>query len=159
MIIGQTGGLMLAGVIDPSTNEEVPTFSRLLHMTAIAVFVCIGGHRLLLAGLLDTFVAMPPGQASISVSASDALVHLLSESFRFGIRAALPIIAALLLSTLVMGLIARAVPQLNILLVGFGLNAMLTFVVLGLTIATAVMIFFDDIQYPIALMLQSLGIG
>ena len=39
----------------------MPLFSRLLVLIATAIFVCIGGHRVVMAGLLDTFAAIPPG--------------------------------------------------------------------------------------------------
>jgi flagellar biosynthetic protein FliR len=54
------------------------------------------------------------------------MTTLLSQSFSLGIRAAAPAMAALLLATLVLGLISRTVPQINILAVGFNINALLT---------------------------------
>ena len=64
-LIGRLGGLMLADVFDPQAGTSVPLFSRLLFLLATAVFVCIGGHRLVMAGLLDTFATMPPGSAAV----------------------------------------------------------------------------------------------
>ena len=57
---------------------------------------------------------------------------LVSQSFSLGIRAAAPAVTALLLATLILGLVGRTLPQLNVLSLGFGLNAMLAFAVLGL---------------------------
>ena len=59
-MIGRIGGLMLADVFDPSVGESVPLFSRLLYLVAMAVFVSIGGHRIVMAGLLDTFQRFRP---------------------------------------------------------------------------------------------------
>ena len=60
-LIGQASGLGMAEVFDPALDENVPLFSRLLLLVALCVFLCIGGHRLVMAGLLDTFRAIPPG--------------------------------------------------------------------------------------------------
>lgn len=159
LIIGRTGGMLLASGLDPTSGEEMSTFSRILHLTALAVFVCIGGHRLMMAGLLDTFEKLPIGGPIIDETATTALIDIMSASFRFGVRSAMPVTAALLLSTLVMGLISRAVPQLNILLVGFGLNAMLTFLMMTLTVGATVMLFcnLDTINGVMGQMLQALG--
>ena len=58
---------------------------------------------------------------------------LVSQSFSLGIRAAAPAVTALLLATLILGLVGRTLPQLNVLSLGFGLNALLAFAALGLT--------------------------
>ena len=57
----------------------------------LLVFVCIGGHRLVLGALLDTFQAIPPGAACrVDAALIDTLQSLLTQSFALGIRAAAP---------------------------------------------------------------------
>jgi flagellar biosynthetic protein FliR len=90
------------------------------------MFVLLDGHRLLVEALLDTYAWLPPGKAALGDSLVEALTTLLAHSFALGVRAAAPAIAALLLATIVLGLISRTVPQINILAVGFNLNALLT---------------------------------
>lgn len=155
-VIGQVGGLMVANILDPSAGEQVSLFSRLLHLLAMVVFVSIGGHRMVMAGLLDTFQSIPPGSAAIPVSMAHTLVALLTQSFVLGVRAAAPAVVAILLSTLVMGLIGRTLPQLNILAVGFGLNSMLTFGVLAIALGAGVMVFQDQVEPTITMLLDAL---
>ncbi len=154
-VIGRIGGMMLADVFDPSTETSVPMFSRLLMLVTLAVFVCIGGHRMVMAGLLDTFRTIPPGSAAVPQEIPAALVTLVSQSFALGIRAAVPVVTALLLSTLVLGLISRTMPQLNILMVGFGMNAMLTFAVMSLTMGAAVWVFQDQVESAMTTVLEA----
>ena len=59
---------------------------------------------------------------------------------------AAPAVTSLLLATLVLGLIGRTLPQLNILALGFGLNSLLAFAALGLTLGAAAWAFQDQIQ-------------
>ena len=61
----------------------------------------------------------------------------MTESFALGVRAAAPCLIALLLATFVLGLIGRTMPQLNILVLGFGINAMVTFAVLSASIGAS----------------------
>jgi flagellar biosynthetic protein FliR len=124
-IIAQIGGTALADAFDPHLEENAPVYSQLFYFLTLAMFVLLDGHRLLAEALLDTYVRLPPGKAALGHSYVAALTTLLGQSFELGIRAAAPAMIALLLATLVLGLIGRTVPQINILVVGFSLNALL----------------------------------
>ena len=102
-LIGQASGLSLADVFDPALDENVPLFSRLMFLVTVAVFLCLGGHRMVMAGLLDTFQTIPPGSGQFPSSLADGFVTLVSQSFSLGIRAAAPAVTALLLATLILG--------------------------------------------------------
>ena len=155
-LIGRIGGLMLADVFDPTTGDSVPIFSRMLFLVTMAVFVCIGGHRIVMAGLLDTFQTIPPGSCAIPTTIGETFVTLLQQSFSLGIRAAAPVFTALLLSTLVMGLISRTLPQLNILALGFGMNSMLAFGMLTLAIGGAALLFQEQLEPAMETLLEAL---
>ena len=80
----------------------------------------------MIEALLETFAWAPPGHAALGDTYVDVLTGLMTQSFALGIRAAAPLLIALLLSTIVLGLISRTLPQINIIAVGFGLNSLLT---------------------------------
>ncbi|NLY00685.1 MAG: flagellar biosynthetic protein FliR [Rhodopirellula sp.] len=155
-LIGRVGGLMLSDVFDPTTGESVPLFSRMLHLVATAVFVLIGGHRMVMAALLDTYQTIPLGSCAVPFSIADAFVTLVAQSFALGLRAAMPAVTALLLATLVMGLISRTLPQLNIMAIGFGLNAMVAFGAVALSLGAAVWVFQEQIEPALEILLDSL---
>ena len=158
-MIGRISGVMLADVFDPGTGTSIPVYSRLLFLVSMAVFVLIGGHRMVMAGLLDTFQSIPPGSGVIPSSIVDTLVVLLTQSFALGIRAAAPVVTAVLLSILVMGLISRTLPQLNILAVGFGMNSMLAFGATALALGATVLVFQDQVEPALELLLETLAVG
>jgi flagellar biosynthetic protein FliR len=72
-----------------------------------------------------------------------------------GVRVAAPVIAALLLSNLVTGLISRTLPQINVLAIGLSINALAMLVVLALTIGSAGLIFQNELT-TVALRLSRL---
>jgi flagellar biosynthesis protein FliR len=145
-LIGQASGLSIAEVFDPELGDNVPLFSRLMFLTAVSVFLCIGGHRAVMAGLLDTFRTLPPGGSEFPDSVAAAFTTLVAQSFSLGLRAAAPAVTALLLATLILGLIGRTLPQLNVFAVGFGLNSLLAFAALGLSLGAAVWAFQNEIE-------------
>lgn len=142
-VVSQLSGLSLADVFSPGFEEDVSIFSQLFYFVTLAVFVAVGGHRIMTQALLDTFAAAPPGHAALGTSFVEVLVGILTQSFALGIRAAAPLMVALLLSNLVLGLISRTLPQINVIAVGFGLNAMLALGVLFLSIGAAAWTFQD----------------
>jgi flagellar biosynthetic protein FliR len=144
-IVGQMSGLHLADAFDPLTQTNTPVCSRLLNMLALAAFVIIGGHRVLVDALLDTFRWMPPGHALVHSGVIETLVGVMGQSFELGVRAAAPTMVALLLAVLVMGLISRTLPQLNMLAVGLGLNSMIMLAMLAVTMGTMVWLFQDQV--------------
>jgi flagellar biosynthetic protein FliR len=169
-MMSRIGGLTLSDVLDPTTQANVPLFSQFLSLLSAALFVIIGGHRLLMGGLLDTFRAIPPGgclAAFLGPAGSapaplnnlvDMVVVLVTQSFHIGIRAGAPVVTAVLLATLVLGLISRTLPQLNVMVVGFGLNAMLTFAVFSFAVGAALLVFQDQIGPTLETLFKTLKI-
>lgn len=155
-LIGQASGLSIAEVFDPALDENVPLFSRLLFLVALCVFLCIGGHRMVMAGLLDTFRAIPPGSGALPASLAEGFTKLVGLSFSLAVRVAAPAVTALLLATLILGLIGRTLPQLNVLALGFGLNALLAFAALALGLGVAAWAFQDQIQPAMEAILDAL---
>ena len=142
-VVSQMSGLSLADVFNPGFDEEVSVFSQLFYFLTLAVFVAVGGHRIVTEALLETFVWAPPGHAALGDTFVEVLVGIMTESFALGIRAAAPILTALLLSNFVLGLISRTLPQINVIAVGFGLNSLLGLGVLCLSIGTVAWTFQD----------------
>lgn len=158
-VIGQLGGMALAETFNPGFDGNVPLISQLLHLVALAIYVVSGGHRLLIGGLLGTFEALPPGQALLEPSWLELIVTVVEESMLLGIRAAAPASLALLLATVVLGLIGRTIPQLNVLALGFGLNALVTFAVLALSIAGLGYLVQDTLEPALDVWLEALTVS
>jgi flagellar biosynthesis protein FliR len=155
-VISQMSGMSLADVFDPGISNDVPVIASLLNLVTLAVFVIIGGHRLLLGALLDTYTFLPLGHASLPPSLGSLTTTLFAESFSLAVRGAAPAIVALMLATIVLGLISRTLPQLNILAIGFGLNALVSFVVLAISIGAMAWLFQEQLEPAVQAIVDSL---
>jgi len=131
-IISQTGGVSAADIFNPGFDTSVPVISQFYYMFALAVFLLIGGHQQVLGALLETFRTLPPGSATVTDSVVTSVVQLITQSFALGVRTAAPATTALLLATLVLGLVSRTLPQLNLMALGFGLNAVVMLILLAI---------------------------
>ncbi len=155
-IMSQMSGMSLADVFDPGVDSEIPVMATLLNLVTMAVFVIIGGHRLLLIALLDTYTYLPLGHVSLPPSIGTLITALFAESFSLAVRGAAPAIVALMLATIVLGLISRTLPQLNVLAIGFGLNAAVSFVVLAISIGAIAWLFQEQLEPAVQAIVDSM---
>jgi flagellar biosynthetic protein FliR len=156
-IAGQMSGMQLADIFDPGFDTSVPLFSRLLDLVTMAVFLAIGGHRQVIQALLDTFVWMPPGEARFSEGIVSMLMDLTTQSFVLGLRAAAPVMVALLLAVLVLGLVSRTLPQLNVMAVGFSFNSMVMLATLAISLGAIAWVFQEQAALALETIRASLG--
>jgi len=144
-LVWQTAGLSLAAAAEDDPADGASPLGRLAWLLGAAVFLCLGGHRLVVAGLLDSFRALPPGGGCAPDSLLEGYATLLGQSFSLGIRVAAPALAALLLATVTLGLIGRTLPQVNLLSVGLGVNGPLACAAVALTVGGAAWALGDQI--------------
>jgi len=155
-LMGQISGMALADVVDPSSETSQSVFSQLLQLMATAIFFVVGGHRQVFRSLLDLYQAVPPGRASLDAPALELLVALLGQGFALGLRAAAPVVLALLVATALLGMISRTLPQLNILAVGFGVNALLVAACLLLSLGAVGLVFESELEEALRMLHQAL---
>lgn len=156
-LISQVSGLQASELLNPDSGESAPLFSNLLNLVTLAVFVAIGGHRLVMAALLDSFAALPPG-GGVPTGLAHTLSTLVGESFELSARAAAPVMTALLLATLVLALVGRTLPQLNILVLGFGVNSLVSLGALAVALGAIVWAFQGQLEPMMAQLFEALGV-
>ena len=149
-VIGQMSGMSLADSFDPTFDTTVPVFAQLLDAVTLSVFIAIGGHRQVMMALLDTFRWRPPGVRDLPTGFVQTLTEVTSESFVVGIRAGAPVIVALFLSVLLLGLISRTLPQLNVIAIGFSLNSMVMLAMLAASMGALAWVVQDHADTMIA---------
>ena len=132
--IGNTMGLGFAGMIDPMSGAQSPALGQIFSTLATFLFLASGGHLILVSIIFDSYRALPPGEAWMSAQATGGLVRFGGDIFAMGLAIALPVGFAIVLVQLVMGMLARSAPALNLFSVGLP-AALLAGVVL-LAIAT-----------------------
>ncbi|MBX3426563.1 MAG: flagellar biosynthetic protein FliR [Pirellulales bacterium] len=140
-IVSQIGGTAVAESYDPALDENVSVYGQFFYFLALAMFVLLDGHVMMVEAILETYAWLPPGRAAWGQSYVDAATTLLGQSFLLGIRASAPAMTALLLATLVLGLVGRTLPQINVLAVGFSVNALTTLAALVVSIGAIALTF------------------
>ena len=132
--IANSMGLAMATMVDPGIGT-VPLMSQFLLILATLIFLSVGGHILMIGILLRSFETFPVGVAFISGVNFAALIEWSAMIFLGGMLMALPILVALLLVNIGVGVMARAAPSLNIFAVGFPVFFLTGYAVLILSMA------------------------
>ncbi|HUS40768.1 MAG: flagellar biosynthetic protein FliR [Pirellulales bacterium] len=155
-LIGQTGGLVLSDGAGGELPGGAAVPAQLLYLVALAIFVAMGGHRQVVGALLESFQSMPPGSSLMPIRVTAATTNLLAGSFQLAIRTAAPVIIALLMANLAIGVLSRGVPQLNSLFVGFGLNVFIILAALLFSISAMTYLFGNHVESQLQLWQQQL---
>lgn len=129
-LIGLQMGLGYATLIDPETNDQTPLIGSLLRYFASLAFLVANGPLMMIAGVAESFHDLPI--ASAGGMLEDWRMLALQGSMIFGValHMALPVIAALLVTNVALGVMTRAAPQLNIFSIGFPITITVGLVVL-----------------------------
>jgi flagellar biosynthesis protein FliR len=131
-LIGLQMGLSYAGFFSPATGQAQNAVASFLAMLALLMFVAIDGHLMLIHALAESFRVFPIAEADATAISFELLVRLAAEMFSIALTIALPFLAVMLLVNVVLGVLARVAPQLNIFAVGFPLTILVGLAVLFL---------------------------
>jgi flagellar biosynthesis protein FliR len=134
-LLGTLSHLDFAQAHDPATDESVPILQQLMSLLAVALFLLMGGHRMLIGVCLDSFMVYPAGAVRMESHWWVYLVDLVGHGMSFGLRASAPATLALLLAHLITGLLARSLPPLNWIAIGFPIQSATMLLVLSMSLA------------------------
>ncbi|HEX8447386.1 MAG TPA: flagellar biosynthetic protein FliR [Sphingomonas sp.] len=116
--MGNAMGLGFASMLDPMSGQQSQAIGQFLTVLGTFLFLAMGGHLLLAMIVFDSYKALPPGQAWLTADALRGLVRFGGTIFAAGMVIALPVGFAVVLVQLVMGMLARSAPALNLFSVG-----------------------------------------
>ncbi len=148
-IVGVQMGFGIGSVIDPITGAEFGTFDQFYALLATLIFFSISGHHLIIQALAETIRAVPPGSFDPLTMQASAVAPLAAGLTVTAVRIAMPVMAALFLTDLGMGFVARTVPQMNVLIVGMPVKIAVGMVVLAAALPATIQLMNGVISGPL----------
>lgn len=133
-ICGHEMGFGLARVYNPETDADTELLGQLLYYIAFGAFLAMGGFEAIFATLLATFSRIPVGGFGASDTPLDLFVGVLQGGFDLALRVSAPVTGIVLLIAIVLGVIGKTVPQINVLSIGFTIKIMGGLIMLALSI-------------------------
>lgn len=121
-------GFSMISMLDPNTNSNSTLIERLLYWTGLILFFMVDGHHMLITQLIDSFNAVSLGRFILNQETASIIIEVFIQFFIMGLKIAIPIVLIIIITELTLGLVGRAVPQLNVMILGLPLK-----IIVGLT--------------------------
>ena len=126
-MISNQMGLGFATAYDPQSAAQTAVISEFLGMLALLIFLAINGHLMVIATLGESFALLP---ISADVVADASWLNIANAGgviFSSGVLLSLPVVVALLIANIALGVLGRVAPQLNLMAIGFPITIVLGF--------------------------------
>ena len=130
-LIDQQAGFGSASMFDPGSAMQVSLISNLILFVSLLLFLELNGHHILLMGLIKSFQVVPVGTGVLGLSLTTVAIRALTAATVLLIRVAIPVVVVLVLTDLILGMVGRTVPQLNVLMLGLPVKAGIALLVLA----------------------------
>lgn len=142
-IIGMAGqfidremGFSMVSNFDQNFNTQTTITAEFYNMLIMVIMLCTNMHYFILSALSDSFKLIPLGQITVdSGSLYDTMIKYITNYFTIALRISLPVLIAIMLLNVVLGVLAKTAPQMNMFVIGIQLKIFGGFAVLFATIA------------------------
>ncbi|MDD6218185.1 MAG: flagellar biosynthetic protein FliR [Selenomonadaceae bacterium] len=127
-------GYAMVQVMDPTSGQQNALIGSFLYNLAVIIFLVTDGHHFLLSGLVESFQMIPITGLNLDTDIVDLMVDFTYGIFVSGMKVAIPVTFAILLTNVGLGILARTMPQLNIFVVGVPMHLVIGTFVLAMLI-------------------------
>ncbi|QDU70006.1 flagellar biosynthetic protein FliR [Engelhardtia mirabilis] len=153
-------GLQMANQVDPGTGVSSSIVTLIYEGFAILGLLAVNAHHWVVQSLVDSFERAPVGSMSAQLGVTDFVVGLFGEAISAGVAFGAPFMVLMAMVSVMVGLLARTVPQINVLELGFTLRvgvALIVMLILSPVMAPLFGGIFEDVRYWTASGLDALG--
>ena len=124
-------GFAIANVVDPASSLQIPMLSQFLNLFAFMIFLTMDIHYYFLKALVDGFETIPLWGAQFNGNLFELIMGTTAHAFVMAVQIGAPVMVALLLTSVALGLVARTVPQMQIFIVAMPVKIILGLLFLG----------------------------
>ncbi len=151
-IVGFQIGFSVANVMDPQTGTQSVVIAQFAYIFALLLFLSANGHHYIIRTIYDSFWLLRPGELNLSKPILDLMIELGARMFILSVKLMAPVMAVLLLAQVALGILAKTVPQMNMLMMSFGINIILGLFFFGITLQVFWPVFAKELDMGVKLM-------
>lgn len=133
-MISQAMGLSAAQVFNPSLGGNTSAVEQFYVSFATLFYLAVNGHHFLISGLVQTFELAPAAQLALNTSEFANLGIMVQQIMELGVKFSAPVVISILTVNMVLGVVGKTVPQLNVLITSFPLNIMVGLLLMLVTL-------------------------
>lgn len=140
-------GLSMVNVVDPNSKANTTISGNLLHYIAVMIFFVVNGHHIILKSLIESYKLLSMGTSILNQENMMVLISIIIQYFIIGLKIAIPIIIVILMTDIAMGLVSRAVPQINVMILGMPVKMLVGIISIAIFLPIIVKVFKSNISY------------
>jgi len=133
-LVGFQTGFAITNILDPQSGMQVSILSNMAYLVAMALFLILNGHHILLSVMRESFEIINVGSLSLNGQIFQKIIDTSADMFVIAIKIGAPAIAVLLFTKVVFGLITKLIPQMNIMIVAFPVQIVIGLVFFGVSL-------------------------
>jgi len=133
-LVGFQTGFAITNILDPQSGMQVSILSNMAYLAAMALFLILNGHHILLRAMEESFEIINVGSLSLNGQIFQKIVDTSADMFLIAIKIGAPAIAILLFTQVAFGLITKLIPQMNIMIVAFPVQIVIGLVFFGISL-------------------------
>lgn len=155
-------GFGMVNVLDPTMNTQIPLTGNFIYILTTLLLLAMDGHHVLLSALYKSYSILPINGFEFTEAMVNNIIGIFSDIFLIGLKISIPVIAAILLSEIALGILSKTVPQMNVFVVGMPLKIGIGLIVLYLMLPIFIQIMtvtFDRMYGYIYLIIRSMAKG
>lgn len=153
-------GFGVINVFDPQSGQQLPLVGNFKYILAVMVFLATNGHHILLSALFASFKMIPVTASAFQTAAAGIIVDMVGQMFVIAFKICLPVLVAIFLMDVALGILARTMPQMNIFIVGIPGKIIVGLFILSLSVPFYILfleVAFDGMFRDIYRLLATLG--
>jgi flagellar biosynthesis protein FliR len=140
-LIGFDMGFTMASTFDPELNTSTPVVGEMLYTMTALIFILLNGHHFVIQALMLSYESVPIGKLVLGPVAMQTLISMVGMIFVVAVKFAAPVIVALFLTNIALGILTRLLPQMNVFGVAFSLKIGVGMISLSTSIPIMVFVF------------------
>lgn len=153
------GGFSFGQTVDPVNGNPGGSMTNLYTMVGLAMFLAIGGDAWTLRGLSATFNAIPIADSVQAKPLIDAAETACASLLVGAVEIAAPVILAVVVTDIALGMISKVVPQMNVFAVGFTVKVGVTLLIVGVSLPFMGGWMTNQLESSLSTTLHSMRIG
>lgn len=155
-------GFGMVNVLDPTMNTQVPLTGNFIYILTTMLLLAMDGHHVLLSALFKSYSVLPINGFQFTEAMVNNIGAIFADVFLIGFKISVPILAAILVAEVALGILSRTVPQMNVFVVGIPLKIGIGLITLYLMLPIFIQIMsfvFDRMYGYIYLIIRSMAKG
>lgn len=134
-IVDMNIGFGMVNVIDPQNRIQVPLMGNFYYILAFLTLLSINGHHMIIEALVNSYEYIPIGSFKFKLDYGFFILDLISKMFITGFKLCIPFVVIIFLLDILLGILVRTIPQMNVFVVGLPLKIIIGMIVIMLSIS------------------------